>query len=148
MHPRALTVRFCFWLLIALVAAGGARAQEEDPETAYARLWMQAAAGVMAISARTTLDPDKPDATRVRELQQATDRLENAVSGMLKVLPRGEEQRAHAIMVPRLLEVVGAAREVLHSIEIRDRAKVAADLDWLDEAIAQVRTALARANRQ
>ena len=134
-----------FAALLAALLCGNAAAQTaEDRGTAYMRLWLEANAGLLAIAARTSLNPEKPDPKVVADLKQATDRLEKATSGMLRVLPREDSTMAHAALVSRLIEVVGAARDVLDHIGKSDAAETAASLDWLDEAISQVSRAVSR----
>jgi len=102
----------------------------------------------MQISSNKTLDAEKPEPKMVQDLRSATDRLENAVSGMLRTFPPEESTRAHVVMVPLLIEVIGAARRSLYDLENNESAKAQANLEWLDEAIAQARSALAAAIRQ
>jgi len=133
--------------LVLFASAAGAQTSE-DRTTTYARLWLQAGSGLMQISSNKTLDAEKPEPKMVQDLRSATDRLENAVSGMLRTFPPEESTRAHVVMVPLLIEVIGAARRSLYDLENNESAKAQANLEWLDEAIAQARSALAAAIRQ
>ena len=132
--------------LLFFMAATGACAAEAAPRpnpVDYHFAWLEVTSAIGEIS-RTTLvlDADKPDPKAVKSLADATDRLENATSAILRTVPPAEDSRLHVTALPRVIEIVGAAREALHVLEGKDNAEIATSLEWLDNSLLQLQKAV------
>jgi hypothetical protein len=138
----------CLLFFIAVMGASAAEpAPRPNPVADYHFAWLQVTSAIGEIS-RTTLvlDADKPDAKAVKALTDATDRLEAATSTLIRIVPPAENTRLHVTALPRVIEIVGAARETLHVLEGKDNAEIATSLEWLDNSLLQLQKAVRTAN--
>lgn len=148
MTPRrpsaTLAATACVMLLLAASAVAQTRPQTTAPGIAHAKLWLESVAGAMAVLEHGTLDPERPDPARVAALRQATDDLEKAVTGLLRTIPPESATAIHIAALPRLFEIVDAARETLSLIEGKDAAEIASGLDWLHDTVADYHRTITR----
>jgi len=133
--------------LLFFIAAMGASAAEPaprpNPVVDYHFAWLEVTSAIGEISTATLiLDADKPDPKAVKALTDATDRLERATSMLLRAVPPAEDTRLHVTALPRVIEIVGAAREALHVLEGKDNAQIATSLEWLDNSLLQLQKAV------
>ena len=128
-------------LALAVLPCGSAFAQS----TAYEQNWFRVTSGLMTLAGLTQLDPQKPAPAAVAALKQATDDLEQSASTLSRAVPPAPLAAAHVAFVPRVLMVVGAARDCLHAVEASNSAEVRASLEWVDDTILRARRALSLA---
>ena len=126
----------CLWAS----APGAARAAPDD--AAYRRNWFQCAAAMALLARRDGFDPMHPTAEAKRALAQATDRLEAGVSAMMRAIPPADSAAMHVVMLPRLQEVVAAARDMLAALDVDDLANTIAAMHWLDDALDEANRTL------
>lgn len=137
--PCALCRMCAVLALFGLMLDYAQTAEAPDAATEYSVHWLEVTSAISDIAKVTlNLDSENPDPKSVAELKKAADELENAVSAIMRSVPTVEGARLHVFALPRLIEVVGASRELLHVIEGGDRADIAASLDWLDNALLQL----------
>ena len=149
------SVRFGFGILLGVVvfASAGPGVSAElparlDPVADYYVQWLEVTSAIGDISKSTlALDADQPDPAVVKRLADAANRLEDAGSTLMRAVPPEDNARMHVIALPRVLEIVGAARELLHVIDGKDAAETAASLEWLDNALMQLQKAVRAAAR-
>jgi hypothetical protein len=106
--------------LLFFIAAMGAYAAEPaprpNPVVDYHFAWLQVTSAIGEISRATlVLDADKPDPKAVQALTDATDRLEEATTTLLRAVPPAENTRLHVTALPRVIEIVGACGGALLS---------------------------------
>ena len=121
----------------ATVAAGAGLAQtaSAEAELQYRTLWFQCVSSMQVLALRPGLNARHPTADSVAGLLAATDSLETAVSGLMRSLPPADSTTAHVTMLPRLQEIVAAARDAIDAIQRKDAAAEEASLQWLDDAL-------------
>ncbi len=135
------------WLLFFVAATGASAAEtapRPNPVVDYHFAWLEVTSAIGEISTATlVLDADNPDPKAVKALTDATDRLEQATSTLLLLaVPPAENSRLHVTALPRVIEIVGAAREALHVLEGKDNAEIATSLEWLDNSLLQLQKAV------
>jgi hypothetical protein len=137
--PCALCKMCAVLALFGLTLGYAQTAEAPDAATEYNVHWLAVTSAISDIAQVTlSLDSEKPDPKSAAELKKAADELENAVSALMRSVPTVEGARLHVFVLPRLIEVVGASRELLHVIQGGDHAEIAASLDWLDNALLQL----------
>lgn len=134
----------CMALWLALGASQSAA--QSVPAGAYEQAWFRAAAVLMTIADQAELDPQRPAPATIAALKASADALEQATSDIRRGLPPPDGDAAlHTAALPRLMHVVGAARDCLHAIETGPAAEIDASRDALDDAIQRAREAISRA---
>jgi len=144
MRNASVCALACLLFFIAALDAYAAEpAPRLNPVVDYHFAWLQVTSAIGEISRATlVLDADKPDPKAVQALTDATDRLEEATTTLLRAVPPADNTRLHVTALPRVIEIVGAAREALHVLEGKDNAEIATSLEWLDNSLLQLQKAV------
>jgi hypothetical protein len=142
---RGICVAIIFFVAVSAGRAADSTAEPStrpDPTVEYDVHWLEVTSAIGDISKATmALDPDKTDSANVKLLTDATDQLESATSSLMRVIPPADNGHLH-VLLPRLIEIVGASHEVLHSIDEKDSAQEAANIGWLDHALLELQKSL------
>lgn len=141
--PRGIVAGILLWVWGGAVL--WAQSEKSDPKAEYGVRWFEITVAVADLAkASRSLNATAPDEAIVKAFHDATDRLENGASALLRSVPPKDSAQLHAAAMPCVIEIVGAAREVIQAVEARKPAEIAANLDWLQDALQQLRRALKR----
>lgn len=133
--------------VLALAVAPAALAQQPDPvrSAPYAQLWYRAAIALTEIVRLLPPQDIEPGAAQLAQLPDPADRLEDAVSRLIRSTPPEDGVALHAAVLPRMIRVVGYVRAVQNAADTRDKTGLQGFLAVLTEEYFHLQTAMARA---